>query len=176
MLVHTCCEGRLVVPEQLVVQALVEQVVADIAWAHQYAVVYSEVRLSAKPLVEVGNAMVVAAAVVAVVAGAAAVPQLEVDEVVQIGLLAPLLVLLLLDSAVASLLDDAPSALAFASVFRDFDELLLARDHILGNGRLYIDDSGSVRIGNLRSEEPDIFDPYTQQYVSTNVSYPRNVV
>ena len=120
--------------------------------------------------------MVVAAAVVAVVAGAAAAPQLEVDEVVQIGLLAPLLVLLLLDSAVASLLDDAPSVLAFAFVFRDFDGLLLARDHIQGNGRLYIDDSGSVRIGNLRSEEPDIFGPYTQQYASTNVSYPHNVV
>lgn len=121
--------------------------------------------------------MAVAAAVAAVVAGAAAAPQLEVDESeVQTGLLALPLVLLLLDSAVASLLDDAPSVLAFAFVFRDFGELLPVRDHIPGNGRLYIDDSGSVHIGNLHNEEPDTFGPYIPQYASTNVSYPHSVV
>ncbi len=121
------------------------------------------------------NAMAVAAAVA--VAEAVPLPAVErVGLAAQLGLLAPLVLVLLRIDSVASLLDDAPSVLAFVFVFRDFDEWLLARGHTLGNGRLYIDDSDSEHIGNLHSEEPDIFGPYTRQCASTNASYPRNVV
>ena len=74
------------------------------------------------------------------------------------------------------LVDDAASRLAFAFAFRGFDEWLLVRDRILGNGRPYIDDSDSEHIANLHNAEPDIFGLCIQQCVSTIVSYPHNAV
>jgi len=128
--------------------------------------------------------MVVAAVVAAVVAVVEEVPHSEqtlgleqrVGLAVQVCLLVLLLLVFLHFDFAELLVDDAASRLAFAFVSRGYDEWLLLRDHILGNGRPYIDDSDSKHIVNLHSEEPGIFGLCIQLCVSIIVSYPHNVV
>jgi hypothetical protein len=120
--------------------------------------------------------MVVAAEVVAVVE-AVSHPEEVLELEQRVGLAGQICLLVLLFFHFdGPLVDDAASRLAFAFASRGFDEWLLVRDRILGNGRPYIDDSDSEHIANLHNAEPDIFGLCIQQYVSTIVSCPHNAV
>mmetsp|Transcript_15100 Transcript_15100/g.25808 ORF Transcript_15100/g.25808 Transcript_15100/m.25808 type:complete len:171 (-) Transcript_15100:36-548(-) len=66
---------------------------------------------------------------------------------------------------------DAPASMpASASASHDFDELPPSQVHRQDSAHLYTDDNGSTHIYLRHSGAPNTSDPYTPQYVSTNVS------